>query len=344
MHKPIQKWTPKTLEFHSAGRGRPKKYLSERRQKIEDLLIKTILEIRRDIDFTPGSRGWCYLLEQHGLQKGDFDVCQKIITDARKDGRLPLNICSDDSSRQFHNLERLDTTSVEDEATSWIRWIIDECWKSYNPVSFWRNQKFYVEVIVEKIDLLQLFKATCAKFHVPLASSKGWPDLSLRAGMMSRFKKWEAKGKQCVLLLCGDFDPAGLLISQNYRNMLNEIASAMSWSPEHLIIERFGLNADLIALAGLSWIDNLQTSSGGDLTNPRHPDSKKPYVVEYIKKYGVRKCEANALVTRPDIAKNLIECTLNKYVDENSMHEYQQKIKAVQGELQSEICRFVNIF
>ena len=28
------------------------------------------------------SRGWCYLLERHGLRKGDFDAAEKLITDA----------------------------------------------------------------------------------------------------------------------------------------------------------------------------------------------------------------------------------------------------------------------
>jgi hypothetical protein len=334
-HK-IQKWKPTTLEFPaSSGKGRPKRYMSEKRDKVTALLIKTILEIRPGLSFTPGSRGWCYLLEEYGLPKGNFGIAQTIITDARKDGRLPLDICADDDSRAFHNLERLDDTSPEEEAESWIDWLMNNEWENYIPLSFWDDQEYYVEVIVEKIDLLQLFKPACKKRHVPIANMKGWPNIGARAEMMQRFKRWEAKGKECVLLLCGDHDPAGLLICDLYRKMLNELSRAVQWAPNNLIIERFGLNADLIEKAGLSWIENLETSSGKDLANPKHPDYKKPYVQDYIKKFRPRKVEGNALVTRPDLADELIKSTLNKYISEDSADYYQRRLKEKQLEVKS---------
>jgi hypothetical protein len=39
-----------------------------------------IRQIRSSMDFAVGSRGWCYLLERHGLLKGEFDAAQKLIT------------------------------------------------------------------------------------------------------------------------------------------------------------------------------------------------------------------------------------------------------------------------
>lgn len=343
-HKPIKKWQATTLEFPSSvsGKGRPRKYISERRQSVEALMIKTILNIRRKISFTPGSRGWCYLLEEYGLTKGNFDMAQKIISEARKDGRLPLDICNPDETRSFHNLELLDDTTPEEEANYWIDWLLQNDWSKYTPLSLWDNQDFYVEVLVEKIDLLQLFRPICRKYHVAIANSKGWPSISGRAEMMNRYKFWEGKGKQCVLLLCGDHDPAGLQITENYRNMLAEI-KAVKWTPDNLIIERFGLNYDLIQDAGLSWIDTLETSSGGDLANTKHPDHFKPYVQEYIKKYGARKCEANALVTRSNIAEELITSTLNKYIPDDSLDEYNQKLKAVQLEVKQFVYQNIGI-
>lgn len=46
-------------------------------------------------DFAVSSRGWCYLLEEHGLFKDDFDTAQELINACRKNGRLPLDICAD---------------------------------------------------------------------------------------------------------------------------------------------------------------------------------------------------------------------------------------------------------
>ncbi|CAM5424633.1 hypothetical protein ATER59S_02452 [Aquamicrobium terrae] len=38
-----------------------------------------ILKIRATLDFSIGSRGWCYVLEEHGLNKGEFNAAQALI-------------------------------------------------------------------------------------------------------------------------------------------------------------------------------------------------------------------------------------------------------------------------
>ncbi|MCM3904286.1 MAG: hypothetical protein ND866_21490, partial [Pyrinomonadaceae bacterium] len=53
------------------------------------------------------------------------------------------------------------------------------------------------------------------------------------------------------------------------------------------------------------WIDNLITGSGKNLADPNHRNYKLPYVQRYLDTIGERKCEANVLVTTPDIARDL---------------------------------------
>jgi hypothetical protein len=65
-----------------------------------------------------------------------------------------------------------------------------------------------------------LFDPICERFCIPLQNIKGWADINGPAGMMKRFSKWERRGKRCILLLCGDHDPGGLLISTNMRSNL----------------------------------------------------------------------------------------------------------------------------
>ena len=64
-----------------------------------------ILQIKSTMDFDVGSRGWCYILERHGLRKGDFGAAEKLITDCRKSGALPLDICAEDESRRTVGLQ-----------------------------------------------------------------------------------------------------------------------------------------------------------------------------------------------------------------------------------------------
>jgi hypothetical protein len=242
-----------------------------------------ILQIRSTMDFRVGSRGWCYILEQHGLKKGEFDAAQDLITDCRKSGDLPLDVCAEDDSRATVGLQgELDDPDVEHEAQSWIDYVRDHASNNYAPFGFWDGLNTYVEVAVEKLDLRNLFEPVCAEFYVPLTNLKGWCDLNARAAMMKRFAEHESEGRKCVLLLCGDHDPGGLQITETMRKNLEDLANAVGWSPHNLVITRFGLNADFIDAHGLTWIDNLETSSGQRLDDPRHPDHRKSYVQDYL--------------------------------------------------------------
>lgn len=274
-----------------------------------------MIEIRSRLDFSIGSRGWCYILEEYGLDKGDFDAAQALISDCRKSGELPLDIVADDDARTFINLESLDDCSPDERAGD-ILSFVKTAHHHFNPVSFWDFQPVFVQMMVEKIDLKSLFAPVCAEYHVPLANARGSSDINSRADLMRRFAEHEAAGRQCVLLYAGDHDPAGLRISDFLRKNLEDLSQAVGWSPSSLIIERFGLNADFIRANRLTWIENLETGSGGRLDDPRHPDHRKAYVQDYLAEFGPRKVEANALVTRPAAGRQLCRDAILRYVDD----------------------------
>ena len=64
-----------------------------------------ILILDSKSDFKISSRGWCYILEQYGLGKGDFDIAEAKINECRKAGYLPLDICAEDARRLARGLE-----------------------------------------------------------------------------------------------------------------------------------------------------------------------------------------------------------------------------------------------
>jgi hypothetical protein len=271
-----------------------------------------ILQIHSRMDFRVGVRGWCYILERHGLLKGDFSDAERLITNCRKSGDLPLDICAEDDSRETVGLEDINPQDdPELEAENWINWLLQSAHTTYKPISFWDDLNVYIEVSVEKLDLRNLFYPVCRELHVPITNFKGWYDVNCRAAMMRRFKEHEANGQQCILLLCGDHDPGGLHITDWMRKNFYDLANAYSdaegpidWAPDNLKIIRFGLNKDFIDANNLTWIDNLETSSGRRLDDPNHNDHYKDYVQEYLRKFGARKCEANALVVVPEMAVN----------------------------------------
>jgi hypothetical protein len=324
-------------------RGRQDQESEAEYHKTVDAFCKLILQIKSRLDFAIGSRGWCYILERHGLGKGDFDAGEKLITDCRKSGDLPLDICAEDASRNAIGVERIDTPDVSAKAGTLVDDLIEHGHEAYLPISLWDDLNVYVEVATEKLDLRNLFAPVCRELHVPITNFKGWSDLNARAAMMRRFAYWAARGKRCVLLLCGDHDPGGLLITETMRKNLNDLAGAMQknyaidWPTvdANLIISRFGLNADFIDEHGLTWIDNLETSSGGHLDDEKHKDHNKDYVQDYIAEYGVKKCEANALVVEPAIGRQLCRDAILAHVPIKKVRNYEKRLAARRLELKA---------
>ncbi len=322
-------------------RGRLSAAAEAQYQERRRAFCAAILEIRARLDFAISARGWCYLLEEYGLNKGDFDAAEALINDCRKTGELPLDIAAEDGARRFSNVETPDTETPEESASGVLAYV--QCAHvHYQPISFWTYQSCYVEMLVEKIDLKSLFEPICAEYRVPIANARGSADINSRAAMMRRFAGHEMEGRQCVLLYAGDFDPAGLRISDFLHKNLADLSQAVGWRPDSLIIDRFGLNADFIRDHGLTWINNLETGSGGRLDDPRHPDHGKAYVHDYLAEFGARKVEANALVTRATAGRELCRRAILKYIDDGeAVADFEAATAIKQSEMQTEVAKLL---
>jgi hypothetical protein len=299
------------------------------RQDAMQEFASQLRELADTIGFKVSGRGWCYLLEEHGLLKGDFDRAQKVINQCRKNGLLPVGFTADDGARATKHVEELTGRDESEIASYIVDRGVGQFIRGWEPTSLWENQEYYCEVAVEKIDLVTLFQPICEKYHVPLTNFRGWSDINSRAAMMNRFEAHENEGRRCILLYCGDHDPGGLNISTTLRTNLEQLGNAdgVGWFPDEIEVVRFGLNHDFIEANNLSWIDNLETSSGARLDNPRHKDHYKPYVQNYIAQFGVRKVEANALVTRPDAVRKLMRDTLREYIDFDLVDEFESEME-----------------
>ena len=281
--------------------------------------------IRIQPDFKMSSRGWCYYLEGMGvITKGQFSYMQGVINKCRKLGLIPIDFVASDLPRSFKNIY----SDSEDPNAYLVHEIenflkIDETYLP-NP---WMDEEYYIQLLVEKIDLVTLFQPICKVYQIPIATAKGWSDIYQRGEIADRFSRMECWNKKPIILYCGDFDPAGLLISNTLLKNFYDISNgfmehSQPWDPKDLIVDRFGLNYDFIMKHDLTWIDNLETGSGNNLASEDHPDHFKPYVQDYIEKYGVRKVEANALVKDPQGARDLLTNTLDKYLGKNSYDRF----------------------
>jgi hypothetical protein len=292
--------------------------------------------IQAKTGFRMSSRGWAYILEQHGhCTKDQFDKVQDIINRARAKGLLPVDFVREDLERKFLEVHKPTDDTYGGHIASWIG-AAEECDRYYKP-DWWEGEEYYIQVIVEKVDLIDLFRPICEQYHIPLANGRGWSSILQRADYCRRFAEAEERGLRCVLLYCGDHDPDGLLISETLRKNLFDIKDVV-WSdgfggydPTNLIIERFGLDYEFIMRNNLTWIDNLITGSGVDLGNPRHPNHNQPYVQDYLKKYGRRKCEANALVIAPEEGRQLFREKVIEYLGEDALDRFAERRRKVRS-------------
>lgn len=300
------------------------------------IFADTLKQIQESINFKMGVRGWCYMLEDTiKLSKSDFGIASDRISLCRKNGLLPWNFTAADENRKMicgdHSIDKRSPEIFFDD----LIFSMLSKYSEYHPVNLHSFIDVALVVAVEKVDLLELFKPVCDLYHVPLFNIKGWGDINCRCEALIYLKEMEQQGKECRLLYCGDHDPGGINISGFLRRNLEQLEKTVGFSSDFVKIERFGLNYAFIQDHGLSWIENLDTSNPKtpSLDDPKHADHMKPYVQDYIKKYGVRKCEANALVVKHQAGRQLLTDTILKYIDLEQIHEYEQRLAIEQAKV-----------
>jgi hypothetical protein len=313
-----------TIQFPFRGRGGQTALSDADYDYKVATLRRWMQQYKQRLGFAPSSRGWCYALESAGaITKAQFDKAIRKIAELRKSGDLDFSLVAADDARALNGYDfysREDTP--EDYLINRLKRAIKES-EDYRPVSYWKHQQFYPVVMVEKIDLVQLFRQALPR-AVKIFNAGGWSDVNSRLELIREFEWAEQQDLIPVLLYCGDHDPAGLMISQTLKSQLEEIAETWGWDGlDDLEIVRFGLNADQIEEAGFSWIDNLITSSKKDLAKPSHPDHNKAYVQDYLSQYGARKVEANALVAAPELGRQIMADAVWEWLDEEAVRQWE---------------------
>src|SRR6185295_9920727 len=105
------------------------------------------------------------------------------------------------------------------------------------------------------------------------------------------------------------------------------------YDPSDLIIDRFGLEYDFIIENKLTWIDNLITGSGKNLASPHHPNHNLPYLKQYLRKVGERKCEANSVVVIPEMGRQMYQDAIEKYLGGDAPRRFRQKRAAIREKI-----------
>lgn len=284
-------------------------------------LAETIEDLSYQTGYKFGPRGWAYYVEGLGLiTKGEFNRFESLLTQMRKAGELDPDVIEPDASRIAAEVGDFEASygspkEQADYAVSQIKEELDGWASSYYREGFWDDLDHYVEMIVEKKDLIQIFGKAARKRRVRITNGKGDTDIHSRLAILKRFREQSYRGRKCILLAIGDHDPKGLQIVDGlYRTLLScRDVKGLDWDPDFEVVN-IGLTEEQIDRLGLMKIENLETGGGRDLSNPRHPDHYKPYVQDYMAEFGVWKVEANALVADPEQAVQIFEDAVEPFI------------------------------
>lgn len=312
-------------------------------------LGEAIEQMSAETGYKFGPRGWAYYAEGLGLiTKGEFDRFETLLTEMRKDGELDPDVIEPDASRVATEVG--DYEAEQDTPEEHAQYAVNEIserlntWaRIYYEFGWWDDLDYYVEMIVEKKDLVQIFRSTADRYNVRITNGKGDTDIHTRLAMLKRFRDHTDAGRRCILLAIGDHDPKGLHIVDGLHRTIMSCANikGLDWDEPDFEVVNVGLTEGQINDLGLMKIANLETGGGKDLSSPRHPDHHKPYVQDYIRQFGVWKCEANALVGNPREAKNLLESAINDYIPAEHPRAIRAKNEDAQEIVREEISRLM---
>ena len=314
---------PKPVSWVPSGSLKNEIYLGRLRDFAQEIRA---MDARRTKRIKYSSRGWCYLFEGLKLiDKGEFKKAQKAMNDCRKLGFLPINFVAEDQdvTRRFAGIhEAADPADRIKKLKEDIEGMLENL-PSYT-TDYWADEEFYLMMCVEKGDIRNLFKPICDEYHIPVISSKGWYPILLRAHIATLSRKAEKRGLKPVLLTFYDHDIAGLKITDTFLKGLSDVSGGTGWEPWGLEIYRFGLNADDVEKHGLSWIENLKTSSGRD------PNWNRKDVKAYVRRFGRRKCESNALFKNDktlEAGETICREAIEKYYGKDALERFKEKEK-----------------
>jgi len=314
-------------------RGAKEEYIASLR-----VFAETMKEIQGRIDFHISARGWCYAMEPFGLKKSDFDDGEQFIKECRIHGFLkPGFILEEEGHKVVQQPDESESAEdfVEGQYDMWQTAgdYFKSSWHLYDGISFWEAQDCYIQLLVEKVDLKSLFMGICNKYKIPIANLRGSGSIEQKAVMARNFQLAEEKGKKPILFACGDFDPPGQEIRKVLKGHFEKYSTFTGWDPVNLIVDPIGLTYRFIQENNLTWVDNLKSGSKRDLDDPKGKVwiENRFNIREYVAKYGVRKCEANAVVIVPELGRKILQDAIDKWLEKDAHKSYLLALKIGQS-------------
>lgn len=168
-------------------------------------------------------------------------------------------------------------------------------------LDLWKNERYRVEVWVEKQALEQVVAQACEPHDVGYMACKGYMSQSEMWTASQRLIDYEDQGQECLVIHLGDHDPSGIDMSRDIQNRL----------------EVFECNAEVRRIA-------LNMDQVNYYSPPPNPAKMSDVRAKgYVEEYGPESWELDAL--DPLTLNQLISTTIEEYKTEAWHHQYERQ-------------------
>lgn len=217
-------------------------------------------------------------------------------------GRIPNTLKSYNRLKETINYARLagliDWAHMEDRTRrleGWAFWkspeeLLAENAETYT-VDKWEDQKYRLEVWIEKDALADVVMQAVRPWQVPYFSCRGYTSQSSLWEAGNRLAGYQSEGKTPVIIHLGDHDPSGI-------DMTRDIGSRCEIFMGGVDVQRIALTVEQIRRFRLP-------------PNPtKITDSRAPL---YMRQHGAKSWELDAL--KPNYLRSIIERKIKRYID-----------------------------
>lgn len=177
----------------------------------------------------------------------------------------------------------------------------------------WSDQKFYVELYVEKQALESVLKPVADKYHIYFGANKGYSSASTMYELAQRIKEQMQHGKKCVVLYLGDHDSSGLDMVRDIRERIIEFLlkgdePVSGWNMEEEIQNTHGEALFQVVPLALN-MEQIRKYS----PPPNPAKMTDPRARWYVAQFGEMSWELDAL--KPQVLIKIVENGIQNFLD-----------------------------
>lgn len=193
----------------------------------------------------------------------------------------------------------------------------------------WKDQRYHIEVMVEKQALEGVLEPVCRRLDVAFSSNKGYSSSSHLYQVGQRIKGKLDEDKKIVILYLGDHDPSGIDMSRDVEQRLMMFSGFGDWdSDDRNVKDNESYDADAFQLVRVA-LNMPQIRQYNPPANPTKLDD--PRAGSYLQRFGGECWELDAL--DPETLAGLVTDQVSNYTDDDLMTAQQIKWTDERNEL-----------